>query len=254
MPLLWVFEDQLSPDLPTLVAAPHAPALLIESAVAFTMLPYHPKRLTFLVSAMRHFAAELAKGHRDIHYYPLCENGYLDSLSALRDVVAKTGEREVWVVEPSEYHTRAWLETLPERLGLTIRYFPNTLFLTDRAEFRSWARGVTSPVMEVFYRRMRTRHDVLMDGPDPAGGRWNLDQDNRKPLKKSIDIPRMMTFEPDAITKDVMAEVSRRFGGTAGSVDGFAMPVTRSQAKSAFEHFLDHRLCAFGDYEDAMVT
>jgi deoxyribodipyrimidine photolyase-related protein len=46
--------------------------------------------------------------------------------------------------------------------------------------------GRRSLLMEDFYRDARRRHGVLMDadGPDahePAGGRWNLDHDNRQP-------------------------------------------------------------------------
>ena len=108
--------------------------------------------------------------------------------------------------------------------------------------------------MEVHYRRVRARHKVLMQGNKPVGGQWNLDKLNRKPFKKTISIPKLKTFEPDAITRDVMAEVTRRFGDNYGTVDGFDMPVTRQQAQTAFDDFLDHRLPLFGDYEDAMVT
>ncbi|HEX8910810.1 MAG TPA: cryptochrome/photolyase family protein, partial [Humisphaera sp.] len=147
-PLIWVFEDQLSPDLPSLKKAPDAPVLMVESDVAFRRVPFHKKRIAFLCAAMRHFAAELRAAGRTVHYYPLKAKGYRDSLSAIRHATKTAGTRELWVVDPSEHHTKAWVDTLPDLLGVEVRTFPNTLFLTDRADFREWARSKKSPVME----------------------------------------------------------------------------------------------------------
>ncbi|MGN6504396.1 MAG: cryptochrome/photolyase family protein [Tepidisphaeraceae bacterium] len=254
-PTVWIFEDQLSLDLPTLADAPSdAPVLMIESAHAFRMWPYHKQRLTFLIAAMRHFADELRDAGRHVHYHPLKSHGYKDSLTALRDHIKTTGSREFLVVEPSEYHTRAWLDTLPKALGITIRYFANTLFLTDRDEFKAWATRVKSPVMETFYRKMRDAHGVLMEGPDPVGGTWNLDKQNRRPFKKGVKIPKPKAFKPDDITRAAIDDVNRHFPDHPGSADGFSLPVTRKHARQALNDFLDHRLPTFGDYEDAMVS
>ncbi len=38
-------------------------------------------------------------------------------------------------------------------------------------------RGRKPLRMEYFYREMRKRHDVLMQGDTPEGGRWNFDED-----------------------------------------------------------------------------
>lgn len=254
-PTIWVFEDQLSLRLPSLAEAPpDAPLFMVESDRAWRVVPFHKLRLAFLASAMRHFAADVAAAGRPVAYYPLRPTGYLDSLSAIRDHVSRTGSREFWVVEPSEHHTRAWLDTLPARLDIAIRYFPNTLFLTDRQEFAGWACGLRSPVMEHFYRRMRRRHGVLMDGDEPAGGRWNFDTENRRPLPEGLLIPPPPSFTPDAVTREVMAEVARRFPDHPGDVASFALPVTRRDAEAAFCDFLDRRLPLFGDFEDAMRT
>jgi deoxyribodipyrimidine photolyase-related protein len=255
LPTVWILEDQLSPDLPILRDAPvAAPVLMIESRTAFRMLPYHPRRLAFLVSAMRHFADELRAAGRDVRHYPLREAGYRDSLSAIREHVRLTGSREFWVIEPSEHHTLRWMRSLEGSLGITLRWFDNPLFLADRIEFREWARGVKSPVMEFFYRRMRKQHGVLMDGDAPAGGAWNLDRLNRKPPPKSLRAPPLPTFPPDQITRQAIEDVRREFPGHYGRLEGFDLPVTRAEAQVALRRFLDERLPRFGDYEDAMVT
>ena len=254
-PLIWILEDQLSPALPTLTAEPLAPVFMVESARAFSIWPFHKIRLAFLASAMRHFAAELQESNRTVHYFLLREHDYLDSLSAMRKCLAATGCDEIHVVEPSEYHTRVWIDSLRDAFGVPIRRFPNTLFLTDRADFQAWATAQDSPVMETFYRRMRQRHRVLMDGDRPAGGAWNLDRLNRRPFKRSTAaVPDRPTFPPDAVTRDVIDEVGRRFAGHPGALDDFALPVTRPQAEETLAQFLDDRLICFGDYEDAMAT
>jgi deoxyribodipyrimidine photolyase-related protein len=108
--------------------------------------------------------------------------------------------------------------------------------------------------MEHFYRRMRRHFDVLM-APDgkPVGGKWNYDAENRKPLPPDAEPPPVPTFEPDAITREVMAEVEAAAHGV-GTANGFDLAVTRQQALSAFDDFLANRLAQFGPYEDAMSS
>ena len=41
--------------------------------------------------------------------------------------------------------------------------------------------------MEFFYREMRRRTGLLMDGDAPELGRWNFDRENRKPLPADFE-------------------------------------------------------------------
>ena len=256
MATLWIFEDQLSAALPTLTSHPAAPVLMVESDRAFRQWRYHQKRITFLCAAMRHFAADLRAAGRAVHYYPLRADGYVDSLTALRRHVAATGDAHFVIVDPADHHTRAWVNTLPALLGITVEVVPNTLFLTDRAKFAAWVRALPRPpVMEQFYRLMRVKHRVLLT-PDrqPAGGRWNFDKDNRRAAPSSLLMPPPPACEPDGVTRAVMAEVARRFADHPGSTDGFDYPVTRAAALAALDEFLDRRLPFFGEVEDAMLS
>ena len=40
--------------------------------------------------------------------------------------------------------------------------------------------------MEFFYREMRRKTGLLMDGGKPAEGRWNFDKENRKRLPDDL--------------------------------------------------------------------
>ena len=116
--------------------------------------------------------------------------------------------------------------------------------------------------LEFFYREMRRRHRILLDGKgDPEGGRWNFDADNRKGWPKSPAgragpglIPLPERFAVDAVTQDVLRLVERRFADHPGSLADFAWPVPRAQALQALDAFVGARLQNFGDFQDAMWT
>jgi deoxyribodipyrimidine photolyase-related protein len=64
--------------------------------------------------------------------------------------------------------------------------------------------------------------------------------------------PKRRRFEPDAITREVMALVDARFAHHFGDLEPFGWAVTRADALEALDHFIDACLPSFGDYQDAM--
>ena len=106
--------------------------------------------------------------------------------------------------------------------------------------------------MEFFYREMRRESGLLMDGDAPAGGQWNFDPENRKPLPKGAAVPDRAGFAPDALTREVMDMVARVFPGHFGEIAPFRWAVTRADALRALDHFLADCLPGFGDHQDAM--
>ena len=110
--------------------------------------------------------------------------------------------------------------------------------------------------MEFFYREMRRRYSVLMEGGQPVGGAWNFDAENRGAFGKAGPglVPRAVEFPPDAITREVCALVEERFAEHPGKLAHFSWPVTCEQAQSALDDFIANRLPSFGTYQDAMWT
>lgn len=248
---LWIFEDQLTPDHPALRAGDKsARVFMVESATHFRQWPFHKIRLAFLISAMRHFARELREAGWTVDYYSLRDKPYRDSLSAIKAQIRKSGSKRFIVARPNDHHTQAWIRTLDIELDER----PHALFLTQIEEFSTWARSLKSPVMEHFYRKMRKTHGVLMEGANPVGGEWNLDKLNRKSPTATLKGPPVPTYEPDEITRQAIEDVNRVFADHYGSLDHFALPVTRDDAQSFFKDFLKHRLPKFGEFEDAMKT
>ena len=141
-------------------------------------------------------------------------------------------------------------------LGVPLEIREDRHFFCSPAEFAEFAAGRKNLLLESFYRRMRRKHGVLMDGERPLGGRWNFDPDNRKAFGKAgpgqIEAPR--SFPPDEITRRVMELIERRFPDAPGSLRRFDYPVTPEQARSALRDFIKHRLARFGPYQDAMAS
>lgn len=129
-------------------------------------------------------------------------------------------------------------------------------FYVTAAQFAGHARGRKQLRMEYFYRELRRRHGVLMDGDAPAGGQWNYDQENRAGFGRDgpDQVPSPALAAPDAITRDVLALVGRRFAHHPGRLDRFGWPVTRADALAALADFIERRLPRFGLFQDAMWT
>jgi deoxyribodipyrimidine photolyase-related protein len=160
------------------------------------------------------------------------------------------------MVEPGEWRVQRAFEEAAERLGVDLDIRPDRHFLCSHQEFAEHARGRKQLRLEYFYREMRRKHDVLMDGDQPLGGRWNYDAENRGSFGKSgpTDVPSPRRFRPDATTKEVLELVERRFPKHPGKLKHFDWPVTARQAKQALDDFIRNRLGQFGQYQDAMWT
>jgi len=121
-------------------------------------------------------------------------------------------------------------------------------------EFAGHARKRKQLRLETFYRELRVRHGVLMEGGQPAGGRWNFDADNRQAFARTgpVDVPPPPRFVPDALTREVLALVATRFVEHPGRLESFAWPVTREQALHCLDRFVAERLPEFGRWQDAL--
>ena len=252
-----VLGDQCSQGLSALSDLDPATdrVLMAEVMEECTYVRHHPKKIVLVLSAMRHFAAALkARGVR-VEYVKLGDAVNTGSLRGeMERAVARERPDRIVLTEPGEFRLMEDFRHWHEVTGLEVEIRDDDRFLCRIQEFRNWVKGRGQVRMEFFYREMRRRYGVLMDGEQPAGGQWNFDPENRKPLPKHIKPPPVPRFEPDAVTREVMALVAERFGDHFGSVEGFALPVTATDARAALDDFVSHRLPEFGDWQDSMKT
>ncbi len=255
MPTLrFILGDQLSHDIAALRGWEAGDVVLMAEVVEeATYVPHHPQKIAFLFSAMRHFAAELeARGMR-VDYIPLDAPGNTGSFTGeLERALARHAPAHVVVTEPGEYRVQAMMEDWQERFGVPVHRRADDRFFCSREEFAAWAGDRAGLRMEFFYRVMRQRTGLLMDGGKPVGGQWNFDKDNRKPLPTTVPLPARVRFPPDTTTREVLELVRRRFGNHFGDLEPFGWAVTRRDALDALDSFIDVCLPSFGDFQDAM--
>ncbi|WP_431952799.1 cryptochrome/photolyase family protein [Actinacidiphila sp. bgisy167] len=238
----WLFGDQLGPHF----LDPAVPAVMIEARSVFARRRSHRAKAHLVLSAMRHRAAELGDRVRYVRAGTYREG--------LREAV---GDARVTVCRPSSRAALRLVGTLEQ-----VAVLPDRAFLVSREDFTGWLEGRGGRLLlEDFYRWVRRSHDLLMEGDAPAGGRWNLDHDNREPPPRGrgdLGVPPPWRPREDEIDEEVRHDLDRwerdgqvRFVGRDGPR---LFPATRREALAALRSFIEHRLPQFGRYEDAMLA
>ncbi|MEM1429427.1 MAG: cryptochrome/photolyase family protein [Pseudomonadota bacterium] len=251
--LVLVLGDQLSDTLASLKAADKATDIVVMAEVAEEAgyVPHHPKKIAFLFAAMRKFAERLRADGWTVAYAEIDDTENAQSICGeLLRRAAHYGAREVVATEPGEWRLIEALRACP----LKLRLLEDDRFLASHREFEAWAEGRKELRMEYFYREMRRKTGLLMEGDAPAGGKWNFDQDNRKPAPSAIVRRGPKTFEPDATTAAVLDLVAHRFSGHFGDLHPFWFATDREGARAALADFIADALPHFGDYQDAMLS
>ncbi len=252
-----VLGDQLTRNLSSLADLDRERdvVLMAEVMEEASYVPHHKQKIAFLFSAMRHFAAALAEEGVSLRYVRLDDPDNTQSLDGeVRRALADYGLSRLVVTEPGEWRLREKMTGWRETLGLPVDILDDDRFYCSRAEFTAWAKGRRQYRMEFFYREMRRKTGLLMEGDEPAGGTWNYDRENRHPLPDRLFLPKRQRFTPDALTLEVVALVQERFADHFGDLEPFGWAVTRSDALKALDHFIRDCLPDFGTFQDAMQT
>lgn len=232
----WIFGHQLGPMFDDGGAV-----LLIEARAVFGRAPMHRAKALLYLSAIRHRAAEL--GDR-VEFH---------QVERYAEVVQ--GRDDLEVIDPTTYAARRMVR----RHGAHV--LPSRGFITSEAEFAEFAAGRQRLLMEDYYRAMRTRTGILMEGPDaPAGGRWNFDRENRNPPPKgaaTIGLPDPWWPDEDDIDREARRDLARWEAEGAIRLVGDDGPrrfaATAAEARAALDDFVSTRLNDFGPFEDAML-
>ena len=229
--------------------------LLAEVRSEATYVKHHKKKIAYLFSAMRHFAQSLRDKGFCVHYTDYMAE---DNAGSLADEVALRTKQyqcnKVICTFPGEYRVLSDMQTWSARLSMSVDIRDDSRFIASIEDFSKWATGKKQLRMEFFYREMRKKLNSLMTPEgQPEGGKWNYDAQNRKTLPKTLTVPPPTQFAPDAITQEVLTLVGNEFADHFGKLEDFHYAVTREDALTVLDGFIQERLEWFGDYQDAMA-
>lgn len=219
----------------------------------------HKQRLLLFLSAMRHFRDGLTARGVDVRYRELSPRRRRgeppDHARALTSDLREFQPEEIILTRPGDWRI---LKSLSEALdGSGLRWSlreEEDHFYASLEEFAQWAKGRKNLVLEHWYRHLRRREGILIEDGQPVGGAWNFDAANRKSFGKKGPPPiaPLPGHTWDDRTREVATLVEARYADHPGDLESFSLPVTRGEALTWAEHFIQHGLPRFGPHQDAM--
>ncbi|MFN8357716.1 MAG: cryptochrome/photolyase family protein [Spirosomataceae bacterium] len=217
---------------------------------------HHIQKVIGFFAAMRVFAEHLEQqGHR-VLYLELNHPENTHSLTQnLKNLLVRYQCQQLEYQLPDEWRVDKQLLDFQQELkvlGVAVQTTDSEHFLSQRQELAQFFKGKKTFLMESFYRMMRKKYDILMEGDTPLTGRWNYDAENRKKLPAGHRTVTPLRFDKDV---SELYEMVRAQGvQTIGSLNpkAFLWPITRAESLELLRFFVDECLPYFGTYQDAM--
>ena len=216
---------------------------------------HHIQKVTGFFASMRAFAYALEKAGHNVIYLRINDKENTQLLRTnIESLIESGGYEKFEYMYPDEYRLDRQLKEICEALVIQTEAFDTEHFYTTRDELKNFFKGKKQFLMESFYRYMRKKHQVLMEGDQPEGGKWNYDASNRKKWTGKPEIPRALIFQNDVaeVLEDIEESGIKTIGKKYG--DTFPYPITRSQGMEQLDYFCDYLLPHFGDFQDALHT
>jgi deoxyribodipyrimidine photolyase-related protein len=214
---------------------------------------HHIQKVIAFFLAMRSFAAELRNAGHKVEYLRLDAPENRQTLPEnLHFFIEKSGANKFEYLLPDEWRLDGQLRAFCEALPIPSQAFDTEHFLAGRYALRDFF-GNKNFLMESFYRDMRRKHNILMDGDKPVTGQWNYDHDNRQKLPKNHVPPMPLVVEKDV--SDILQMIESQGIKTIGRVDAkaFAWQTNREDSLRLLDYFCENLLPHFGDFQDAMT-
>jgi deoxyribodipyrimidine photolyase-related protein len=222
---------------------------LIEDPLFFGNDPHwptamHRQKLMLHRASMKAYATELEADGHAVRYVECSEQ-----------LVLPGQTREIHLADPADDVLMRRVKRLADRHGARLVVHASPNFLSPPEFLAAHIASKKKPFMAKFYEAQRKRMDVLLetDGT-PVGGKWSFDTENRAKLPKAHVPPREPFTGPNDFTREAAEYVTRKFPENPGSLQHFRWPVTRRDAETWLDRFIDERLENFGLYEDAIST
>ena len=215
---------------------------------------HHIQKVVGIFAAMQNFANQLKSNNHNLIYLHLNDENNLQSFQDnIQNLISEHEFNHFEYQLPDEYRVDQDLIELCNTISIPSKSVDSEHFFTSRNELGDFFEGKKTFLMESFYRAMRKKHFVLMEGDKPLNGKWNFDSDNRKKLPKDHKPTSPLIFDNDV--SEILFEINKTDIKTIGSIDAnhFLWPINREQSLELLDFFATECLSLFGSFQDAMT-
>ena len=227
--------------------------LMAEMKQETNYVKHHVQKIVAFFLSMQNFASELSSKGHNVEYFKINDgNNKHDLKLIIEHCISKYNITKFEYQFPDEYRLDEQLKDICDGLKIETDVADSEHFYTSRHELKDFFEGKKLFLMENFYRMMRKKHEVLMQGATPEGNQWNFDHDNRKKYTGQVPIPAEINFKKNVFETVLELEKAniQYFGRI--DADNFVWPTSRAECLEMLQYFCDNLLIYFGDYEDAM--
>ena len=216
---------------------------------------HHIQKVIGIFAAMRDFAKELQQQNHDVIYIHLNDENNLHRFDEnVMALIEKYKFTHFEYLLPDEYRVDEHLKAFTQKLKISFQFYDTEHFYSSRNELGDLFHGKKTYLMETFYRHMRKKHKVLVDGDNkPLLGKWNFDEENRQKLPKSHK-PIMPLVFSNNVT-EIENEIVKSKIKTIGKLNSknFIWLINRKQSLELLDFFTTNCLQLFGTFQDAMA-
>lgn len=214
---------------------------------------HHIQKVVGFFCAMRQFAAALQSKNHNVIYLHLTDELNLHSFESNINALIRQHQFTHFAYQlPDEYRLDKLLKNFCSQLTIDFTVTDTEHFFSTRSELSTFFEGKKMLLMESFYRYMRKKHNILMEGDNPLTGQWNYDSDNRKKISKAHKPISPLVFDNEI--SQIVSELQKTDIKTIGFIDAssFIWPINRTQSLELLDFFVTECLPFFGSFQDAM--
>ncbi len=252
-----VLGDQLNPEHPWFQTPdPEVLIVMMEVRQETDYVLHHAQKIIAIFAGMRRLAQQLAARRHQVRYFKISDCANQHNIAANLQQLCQQYRIEKFSYQlPDEWRLDQQLQQIAadfEKAGIQTSADDSAHFLSARDDAQRLFSQRQRWLMETFYRQMRAKHQVLMDGNQPAGGQWNFDHDNREAWRGTPAEPqdRRPVHDHRLLWEEIQAAGVKSFGEP--SAQRFRWPLDREEALQQLNFFIHEVLPHFGQFQDAM--
>lgn len=247
---LVVLGDQLFPV--SFYKAHKASAVFMaEDTGLATHFKYHKHKIAFFFMSMRSYADQLTDEGFKVDYQKLTNVSFFKRLEVF---ISEHKLKKISIAEIQDKFFEKEFISFCSKKNIVLEFIGSPMFLCSRDQFKTYLSNHSKPFMKTFYEGERKRLGILLvDGDQPEGEHWSFDVENRKKAPKELTNKGLAKFHSNQHFKEVSELVETKFKSHPGSMSDFWLPTDRAGALKSLDHFIEHHLENFGDYQDAIT-